>query len=217
MTLDRIQRIDPDVIIMGNDMYWSKGDIPGYEALKETRILLNKALPHCKKTDVAIQAGGHCGRMVIEMKKHFKTIYTFEPNPTMFLCLCMNVPNPTVFKFNCCIGNEHKHVKMVKNGNWGDGGNFVQGEGDIPMLMVDDLNVRQCDLIQFDLEGYEYFALLGAEKTIDKFRPVLCLERGWGESHTGIPESMTTEFLDKYGYELIDKELWPDHVYRARD
>lgn len=212
-----MNKLDTNIILMNDDMWWTKGDILGYKKLKEDmEKLLPKILKYLKNKNVCVQAGGHCGRMVLELKKHFKTIYTFEPNPTMHTCLCMNIPDPNVFKIQACIGNEHKMVGMVKNGNWGDGGNFVQGNGNIPMLLIDDLALNECDFIQLDLEGYEYYALLGAEKTIDKFRPLLCVERGWGEAHTGISEEKTSEFLDKYNYELMDKELWPDHIYKCK-
>tara|TARA_B110001454_G_scaffold219154_1_gene250460 strand:+ start:6629 stop:7369 length:741 start_codon:yes stop_codon:yes gene_type:complete len=42
--------------------------------------------------------------------------------------------------------------------------------------IVDDLNLEKVDFIKMDIEGFEYKALLGATKTLKKYKPILYME-----------------------------------------
>jgi FkbM family methyltransferase len=208
-----LEKLNPNIFLIEDDVWWTKQDIGAYEYLKHTNTdTLKKLIPHLKDNKVAVQAGAHCGWVIRELKKHFETIYTFEPDPYMFLCLCMNIPDETVYKFQACLGNEHKLVSMSLETAVGSG--YISGVGKIPVLKIDDLNLTQCDLIQLDVEGYEYFALQGAINTIEKFKPLLCIERYWGPTHCQISEEQMNEFLKSLGYILVDTML-PDYIYKC--
>jgi FkbM family methyltransferase len=73
----------------------------------------------------------------------------------------------------------------------------------IPMLCVDDLNLKHCDLIMLDTEGFEYQALLGAENTIDKYRPLISVE----DTNEAIDN-----LLAPYGYSKITT-VYRDTIY----
>lgn len=187
-----------------SNLWWSKNDIGSYDYLKKTNNnYMNIIFPHLNKTNVAIQAGGHCGWMVKEFKKYFKTIYTFEPNNLEFLCLCMNLPEENIFKIQACIGNDHQLVKMRQH-PWGSGANHIEGVGNVPTLKIDDLNLYACDFIQLDLEGYEYFALLGALETIKRCKPLICIERSWYFRY-GVTNEMLDNLFKSLGYIFIKK------------
>ncbi len=207
-----VSKIPENIFILNDDMWWSKDDVGAYQYLVDTnRDFVQRVRPFLDKTEVCIQAGGHCGWMIRELDKIFDYTYTFEPNPLEFTALCMNMPQPNIFKFNACVGNERKLVSMHHTPTQsGDG--HINGEGRIPVLMIDDLNVKP-DFIQLDLEGYEYFALLGAEKTIAESRPVLCIERYWGHRF-GVTNEMLDEFLSKHNYKIID-QIGSDHFYKV--
>jgi len=54
------------------------------------------------------------------------------------------------------------------------------------MLMLDQLELDACGLIQLDVEFYELNVLRGALKTIEKFKPVITCELGrlsWFDEH----------------------------------
>jgi FkbM family methyltransferase len=206
-------KLDPNICII-EDMWWSMDDLPAYPyLLKTNKDFISKITPHLKGTDTAVQAGGHCGWMVRELNKEFKDLYIFEPNNTMFTCLCLNLPGDNIFKFQACVGNEHKLVGMDVQPK-AAGAGFINGIGRIPMLKIDDLNLEHCDFIQLDLEGFEYNALLGAENTISKFRPLLCLERYWGYRY-GSTEVNFSSFLTKYGYKEVAALGESDHIYKS--
>ena len=52
----------------------------------------------------------------------------------------------------------------------------VKGSGNIPTLKIDDLNLDDVSIIHLDIEGYELFAIQGAENTIKKCKPLLSFE-----------------------------------------
>lgn len=47
----------------------------------------------------------------------------------------------------------------------------------VKMMAIDDLNLKRLDFLKIDIEGMEIEALLGAEKTITKFKPQLVIEK----------------------------------------
>jgi len=53
--------------------------------------------------------------------------------------------------------------------------NFFYEKIIVNTIKIDDLNLKP-DLIKLDIEGYEYKALLGAVKTIKKFKPIIYIE-----------------------------------------
>jgi len=59
------------------------------------------------------------------------------------------------------------------------------------MIALDSLALTDIDLIELDLEGYEYDALLGAKETIERNKPVLIIENAADE---------VKQFLSTLGY-----------------
>jgi hypothetical protein len=99
--------------------------------------------------------------------------------------------------------------------------------------LVDDLNLNACDFIQLDLEGYEFSALQGARKTIEKYKPLLCIEvgepdlktsdTGWGRRYGISIEKLEDLIISDFGYEFVGhhKDLggvasW-DKIYKYSD
>ena len=69
----------------------------------------------------------------------------------------------------------------------------------MPTVIIDELDLPSCGLIQLDVEGYEYFALLGARRTIEKYHPVIMVEwcEPWAKRY-----NVTTEMLDQFFTEI---------------
>ena len=208
-----------DKIIKIDNWYWTSEDVPAYEYLKEShKNELDAILPHLTENEVAVQAGAHCGYVIRELLPHFKTIYTFEPDPTMFMCMCLNVPEENVYKFQGCLGDFHGLVKLEDNKAFPTAGaRFVdkKGCGDIPTFRVDDLALDDCSLLMIDTEGYEYEILMGAYDTILEFHPLLCLERYWGERTLGKgTEERMDKLLENMNYKEVSRAGESDHVYK---
>ena len=71
-------------------------------------------------------------------------------------------------------------------------------------VMIDDLNLWACDLIQLDVEGFEHKALKGAEHTIRRFRPTIVLEEK-DLPHLDGPKTMARSWLSQFGYQEVDR------------
>lgn len=206
-------------LIMLDNMWWSNQDIPAFDYLKKNHgKYMDTLIPHVLKREVVVQAGGHCGYVVRDLIPHFDTIYTFEPNHSMFLALCLNCPEEKVIKLQACLGEKHILVDVAPSGvDKNAGASYIQNPGPTPMFKIDDLNLRTCDLIMLDTEGYEFNILLGAMRTILMFKPTLCIERCWGEKHFGITEDQMDVFLTLIGYLGYGKVGESDYIYKHKD
>jgi len=170
-----------DLVVLKNDKwYWPKLDESSWKYQNEYNDLIDHILPYVKNKGIMVQAGGNCGYLLNTFVDYFETIYTFEPDPVNFYCLNQNVDSEKVIKMQCCLGDDGLPVstqQLIREDRPNDtGGVHISGIGTTPSIIIDNLNLPSCDLIQLDIEGYEYKALLGCVETIKKYKPVLCIE-----------------------------------------
>ena len=171
------------------------------------------ASSHCDQHRVAVQAGGNCGYYVRRYAQLFDWVYTFEPDPVNFLCLAANVTNSNVIKMQAALGDQHQGIATACH-TADIGGTHVGGQGPIPTLRIDDLNLPVCDLIHLDIEGYELFALRGATATIQQHRPVIVLEyyAEWAQRYGTDLEEIEHLLADLgYAYHI---ECQGDRIYK---
>lgn len=152
---------------------------------------------------IMIQAGGNVGFFTKQYADIFEKVYTFEPVPLLFHCLNKNIQKDNVFKFQACLGDTHGCVSMGRRAGNNAGSENVVGPGSTPTMLIDDLKLPGCDLIQLDLEGYEFHALRGATETIRKYRPILALELAGWEARYGVNGYDIEAWLKKYGYYCV--------------
>ena len=197
-----------EVVVKEGGWIWPKSDESSWEGQNEYNTLAQYVLPYVSNRDVMIQAGGNCGFILSTFVDHFRTLYTFEPDPINFYCLNQNITSPNVFKMQCCLGKESTPVntqQLDRPGRLRDtGGVHVEGQGLTPTIVIDSLNLPACDLIQLDVEGYELNALLGAVNTIKKYKPVLCIEfcEKWLNRYETTSDSIET-LLTELGYKCV--------------
>jgi len=207
--LRKIHLADPET-------WWTDDDLGGYEYQKTfNKDFMRMITPYIgDRHGVAVQAGGNCGWLTREISKQFDYTYTCEPHYTSFICLCLNVPGPNVFKMQCCLGQFHALVDISSSPDFPDASaGYVAGGGRIPMITIDSLNLTSCDLIQLDLEGFEYFALKGAKSTIEKYRPLICIEICWNERF-GVTNEQIKEFvMDELGYSYVHN-VNDDYIFK---
>jgi FkbM family methyltransferase len=191
-----------NLIELVDGYYWPINSLSTLQANKKTLNMDTVLLPLCIKKNVMVQAGGNCGLTVKPFASAFKHVYTFEPDPVNFLCLTLNIDSPNVYKFQCCLGDEHKTIKLDNYSATDSGAYFVGGDGIVPTLLIDDLNLTECDLIMLDVEGYELHALNGAIETIKKYGPVICIEHAacWLERYNTSITEIENLLIDKLGY-----------------
>jgi FkbM family methyltransferase len=107
----------------------------------------------------------------------------------------------------CALGKEHKPIRMEYVDRLNVGMHKVVDVPEeniipiIPMITLDCLNIPACDLIQLDVERYEYNVLVGAKNTIEKYKPVISVE-----VHTsGEGDEEVLQFLKDINYVQVDK------------
>jgi hypothetical protein len=68
-------------------------------------------------------------------------------------------------------------IEYGSNNVYNFGGlNIGNGSTVVNMITIDSLDLNNVDYMKIDVEGAESLVLLGAEKTIKKFKPVICFE-----------------------------------------
>ena len=196
------------------DLWWPRYDRACWNYMHQYRInpeFLDELMTHVVSTGVMIQAGGNCGQLVRQFSQRFGTVYTFEPDPINFLCLTLNCGD-NVIKTQACVGNERKFVNISKGND--SGAIHVSGQGNLHTVIIDDMDLPACDLIQLDIEGYEYFALLGARRTIERYHPLLMLEwcKPWANRY-GVSFEQFEKLLSDLGYRQILTNM-TDRIYK---
>jgi FkbM family methyltransferase len=195
-------------VIKNDKWVWPASDENSWILQNQYNDLANIIKPHLKNNKCMVQAGGNCGFLLNTFIPHFEVIYTFEPDPINFYCLVNNVSDPKVIKMQCCLGNEASLVnttQLIRPDRPNDiGGVHINGSGYIPTILIDNLNLSECDLIQLDIEGYELNALIGATKTIQKYKPVLCIEfcEKWLNRYNADCEKLNN-LIESFGYEEV--------------
>jgi FkbM family methyltransferase len=121
-------------------------------------------------------------------------VIAFEPQPVINECLRTTVmlnKMPQIEVHRACVGNDTGMLDIVEPDytRWGnfsglpfreDGYNevrFQEKHIQAPCVRIDDLfKEPRLDMMKLDIEGMELEAFEGAEKTIEKFRPVIFFE-----------------------------------------
>lgn len=183
---------------------------------EETAPAVLGTLPDCRHyaelargNKVCVQAGGNVGVWAVELAGYFKQVFTFEPDPLNWECLKRNtVKVPTINAYPMALGTleqmNHRLAIERQVGNCG-ATRMLQQDGATEVLAIDALNLKACDLIILDVEGFEQFALEGAEMTIHAYSPVIVLElKGLGTQY-GHPDESTIAWLAGLGYEVAGR------------
>ena len=195
--------------IDNREWLWPKDDVNCWINLNNFKKLHENVMPYVKDKNIMVQAGGNCGLILDTFTNYFNNIYTFEPDPINFYCLNHNVTSDKVTKIQSCIGNSNNPLKiqhLVRDDYPKDiGGVQINGIGLTPCFKIDQLNLPDCNLIQLDVEGYEVDAILGAKNTIEKYKPVLCIEfcDKWLKRYNN-NVSKLSQLLKKLNYKEVD-------------
>lgn len=157
------------------DFWWPDHDEECHKVVPFEMDNLAAAMALTKGRSRAIQAGGNVGVWPKHLAKFFDEVITFEPDDDNFECLRLNVPRVTAY--NTALSDKREKVCVMSPNRLHDKncGAYQVFPGDKEAMRIDDLGV-DVDLIYLDVEGYELFALKGAEETIKRCRPVIAFE-----------------------------------------
>lgn len=153
--------------------------------IRELREYGDIWLEQVPEKKVCIQAGGNCGMYAMFYSKFFEKVYTFEPDPSNYACLEVNMQHcPNVSHFRAGLGAKQEE-RVLTNPSTNNVGthnivarDFDPGQADVivDMTTIDSLYLERCDLIHLDIERHEPSAIAGAMQTIQSFWPIIILE-----------------------------------------
>jgi len=149
-----------------------------------------------------LDIGAYFGSYVLLASPRVKHVIAIEPHPDIVKVLREtigrnNLENVTVI--------ERALFSRMVNGQLGRRNNFqVAPDGPMEATTLDALNLAP-DVVKIDIEGAEYDALVGARRTIEKYKPTILVE-----IHTkkierfGHTAMQVRQFLADWGYKLTD-------------
>jgi FkbM family methyltransferase len=184
--------------------FWPKTDVRCWAYMQTYPDVPFEISEYVQNKRVVVQAGGNCGFYPKKYASIFDQVYTFEPEWLNFHCLNRNVVESNVVKIQSCLGNNPGLVNLKVNEK-NRGKTFVAGVGHYPVFLIDYLELSICDLIHLDIEGYEYFALCGAENTIKRCKPVIVVEM-WDQLDNRFGDNLnqkTIKFLEDLNYKFV--------------
>ena len=171
---------------------------------------LDWTLARCRGRAVAVQAGGNIGLWPRRMKEAgFRRVLSFEPDHESRFCLERNAPGVEVF--SCALGAalglcDIKHRSLGSH-------NVVEGGTSVTIVTLDSFALQALDLLQLDVEGYEWHALSGAAETIKRCRPLIHLElRDFAQKY-GHSDSAIRKLLRNFGYREVKALPGNDFVF----
>lgn len=167
---------------------------------------IDAALRWCKSKRAAIDCGGHIGTWSHCLATQFEVVHAFEPISEHRECFRQNVVAVNVLLHECALGDRETSVSMHTSvGSSGD--SWIDGDGDIEMRTIDSMfGLTHVDFIKLDCEGYELFALRGAEETLNRCRPCICVEQKPGRAQKfGLPQTGAVDYLQSLGARLRAK------------
>lgn len=190
------------------DKHWSLTDLAS----------LDKVMGMTPGRNVVVQAGGNIGLFPKRLAEEFKVVYTFEPSGKLYGELVCNATERNIIAGHCALGDTRDPVSLACVRRDGTdrpahgGMTHVAGDGDVPMMLIDDLSLDACDLIYLDVEGYEFHAVTGAFQTITEFHPVIAVEVNINIEFYGKTASELDRLITGMGYRHANKFL-SDEVY----
>jgi len=171
-------------------------------ALAELKYL-DSMIAMCGSKRTAIQAGGSFGIWPLHLAKSFLRVITCEPDDLNFKALSINTGDvPNIKAHQSALGSSKGRASLKRTSSNAGAHYIVEGD-DFEVASVDSFGVKDCDLLQLDIEGYEHEALIGAKQTIEASRPLISLElKGLGDKY-GHTNQDTIELLQTWGYKQV--------------
>lgn len=150
---------------------------------------------------VVVDAGAFIGDTTLPMLKLGCEVFAIEPFVDAFLCLQFNCRRAHCIHRAVGNGERVSLSPVIPSNRYGC--RYVQaGEGFVT-LRIDELHLEKCHLIKVDVEGWELYALRGAEQTIRRYRPLLIVEH-YPERivASGYTETDLTDYIKSLGYTM---------------
>lgn len=176
---------------------------------------------------VVFDIGANIGNMAFKFAQLVQKgcVYAFEPTNYAFNKFKINLTlNPElssrIVPFQLFV-SEHSEIKhkIKAYSSWRiDGkytnahplhGGIIKPAESVAAVTIDDFcrerEISRIDLIKIDTDGFEYFILRGAQKSLKKYLPYIIFEIGiYVMEERGISFEQYYDYLSSFGYTLIN-------------
>jgi len=211
---------------------------PAWEEMESTFIINNLS-----QGDVFVDVGANIGyfSMLAAQQKASK-VFAVEPIPKTYEMLNVNIEHNlftgVIEPVNLALGSQEYTARFTcslgpKNHMQYDVDNIHHDLPTIDVkvttldkLLADRKEIKRIDFVKVDIEGAEYSFLLGAERTMKAFKPIVMMEI---EEHRLTKYNVTAEniltFMSDLGYKYLcvaedsitEGNILPEELKRGRD
>ena len=148
----------------------------------------------------AIDGGANRGIWTKELLKHFDEVVAFESRPEMYERLKEACPQAKCYHYALWNKTGERVSNEYHGRNTGASHVFMDQDGGTKTMALDD-TPYQVDFLKLDIEGAEIYALKGARKKIESYRPAIMVEmNGNGKRFYGVSDEYLSAFLDGLNY-----------------
>lgn len=180
--------------------YYGKGQGPKAGDIVE-------ALGFVQGGRVALDGGANVGAYTRIMLERFEEVYAFEPAPDTYAALARNLEewglSDRVHAYEVALSDKQERVGLKGRRGHRSLSRRISGEGQIPTMRIDDLELAELAFMKLDLEGYEVRALHGAQETLLRCRPVVMFEDKPHKSELYGEAREAHQFLESLGATLV--------------
>lgn len=144
-----------------------------------------RAMTHVKHRGHAVDIGAQIGLWTRVMALDFERVTSFEPLPEHHECFELNVTVPNVILHKVALSDGSGEFDLVSPAET-TGNTHVMAVGEIADKSrvvtvsahpMDSFGLTDINFLKIDVEGYELPVVLGAERTIRKYKPVIIIEQ----------------------------------------
>lgn len=171
-------------------------DGPTNSPTHHCKLTFDITKPFINKARTAVDVGCRMGEYTRFLSKNFDNVFAFDANLHPRFPWNVDLSNTT--HFNCALGDAQGTIEMF-------GGTHQTVEGqmkEVPVFRLDDFGLEDVDYIKVDVEGFERKVLLGGQKTISAFRPLIVIEQNDVRLPDEEPYAAKT-YLESIGYKHV--------------
>lgn len=186
---------------------------PNYADRYDSYVMVNIAVLPTRR--IALDIGANVGLWSRRLVALFDHVHAFEPLAAARDCFLNNVRGSYTLH-DCAIGEAERVVALYsKPTSMGYRTTqkthvvFIDSLQNVPgtvrMRTVDSFNFTNVDFIKVDCEGFDYYALQGALKTIHAWRPDIMFEAKPMVSFKryGLKDWAPAKLMEKMGYNIL--------------
>lgn len=175
----------------------------------------SSVLQHLPAHGTLYDVGANVGVVTSAALEAGARVIAFEPHPVYRDYLERKCPEATVYPY--ALGAEFGTMTLYSDTGANHGWNTFVGEMQtdnmeqitVPVRPLDFLEPDKLDVLKVDVEGSEADVIYGAKFTVQRLKPVIVMELGWGTLHPHWDKQveMMEWLIDSVGYRRVDYEI----------